>query len=171
MAYYPGYGVATNQEEEEEEKEMDWATILAMLQQLSKWLGDIGDWFSETKWTPTNIDPAMKNFKKLLDEGAITQEEYNELKSRRDEAYSYYKKHHAAWPWDKPHYLKMFQNAVNSFWNYADPIIKRVSEEVPPGTEVTGWPSWLKWTVPIGVVGTIILTGIAIWKEKKSKGG
>lgn len=118
-------------------------------------------WFGVTKWTPTKIGPAMDQFRKLREEGIITEKQWDTLKKKRDSAYHAYKEHHDAWPWDKPKWAKRFKNRVQSFWAYA----KKVKASVEKKKIAAKLKSYLPWIAGGGAAA--LIAGIIIAKKKK----
>jgi len=129
------------------------ATILSGVIAITKNLG----WFSETHW-PEELDKAIADLERL--EGRILPE----LRSLRDAAYSYYKKHHSALPWDKSHYQKLFNNAVKACANAiareaeayrakieAKEAAKIEAEEVAVEAVPT-WQKYLPYALILGVL-------------------
>jgi len=113
-------------------------------------------WFSSTHW-PSELDDAQDQLRQF------PEVDIERLETLRGEAYHYYLKHHHAAPWDKPKYLKLFQNAIN---NWAEAIKEEAvkvaeSQGIELGYEVKPW--WEKY-LPYGLIvglGTILIISLA----------
>jgi len=134
-------------------------TIISGVIAITKSLG----WFSETHW-PEELDKAIAELERL--EGRSLPE----LHSLRDTAYSYYKKHHSALPWDKSHYQKLFNNAVKACANAiareaeayrakieAEEAAKIEAEKVAREVAVEAVPTWQKYLPYALILGVLAL--------------
>jgi len=127
--------------------------ILSGVYSITKSLG----WFSETHW-PSELDKAIADLEKL--EGRSLPE----LHSLRDTAYSYYKKHHSALPWDKRHYQKLFNNAVkacaNAIAREAEAYKAKIeAEEAAKEVAVEAVPTWQKY-LPYAIILGVLALGL-----------
>ena len=134
-------------------------TIISGVIAITKSLG----WFSETHW-PEELDKAIAELERL--EGRSLPE----LHSLRDTAYSYYKKHHSALPWDKSHYQKLFNNAVKACANAiareaeaykakieAEEAAKIEAEKAAKEVAVEAVPTWQKYLPYALILGVLAL--------------
>jgi len=113
--------------------------VLAILD----WLG----WFSEADW-PEKLDEAQDMLRQLPGVDIVR------LEDLRAEAHKYYLKHHHALPWDKPHYLKLFQQAVRNWAVGLKEEAEKAAEAI--GYEIKPW--YIKY-LPYGVMAGL---GIAL---------
>jgi len=143
---------------------MPITTILTALSGLKSVATSLG-WFSETHW-PSELDRTITELERL--EGRTL----TEIRSLRDKAYSYYKKHHRAMPWDKAHYQKMFNNAVQAcaqalqreitaYQKRAEEEAKRAEEEARVAAEAE--------KITLSKILEKIKSGVSIAKEELSK--
>ena len=134
-------------------------TVISGVIAITKSLG----WFSETHW-PEELDKAIAELERL--EGRSLPE----LHSLRDTAHKYYIKHHHALPWDKPHYQKMFNNAVKACANAiareteaykakieAEEAAKIEAEKAAKEVAVEAVPTWQKYLPYALILGVLAL--------------
>lgn len=131
-------------------------TTLATVLKIAAGLG----WFSESHW-PSEVDEAIDALEEV--EGR----ELPELREKRATAHIYYLKHHHAAPWDKPHYLKMFQNAVKDLAKAIEEEANRFKAEMPVGVLPTLLDKLKKYAPYIGLGVAGFFSAILIYKASR----
>lgn len=135
---------------------MDPATIITIVTGVLKVLAGLG-WFSRADW-PEELDEAQDKLRE------IPGVDITRLESVREEAHRYYLEHHHALPWDKAHYLELFQGAIRA-WGVA---IKEEAKEAAKSIGYLIQPWYIKY-LPYGLMAGlgVSLAAILLVKSKK----
>lgn len=124
-------------------------TIIAIVKTVLSIIAGLG-WFSSADW-PEELDNAHNELKQ------VPGVDVDRLDALAIEAHKWYLKQHHAAPWDKPYYLKKFQEAVRAWVIAVKDEAEKAAERI--GYDVKPW--YVKY-LPYGIMAVEVTALIIV---------